>query len=138
MQNTAKYLSFAGLLPFIGIPLCIFIGLIDAYLGYLHFAQYSAIILSFFGGIHYLDALQNRRTNHQLFVSMLPSIVAWLALVFLTGTMLLSILSLSYIGILMYDKYVLALDKDILIDYTKMRVMLTTIVVLCHLWMAYI
>jgi hypothetical protein len=113
------------------------IGLVDAYLGYLHFVQYSAIILSFFGGIHWLDAIQNRRKDHQLFVSMLPSIVAWLSLMFLDGTILLSVLSLSYIGILLYDKYVLALEKDILMDYTKMRIQLTTVVVLSHLFMAY-
>jgi hypothetical protein len=137
MQKTAIYLGYAGLLPFVSIPILVIIGLLDAYLGYLYFVQYSAIILSFFGGIHYLDAIQNRRKNHQLFVSMLPSIIGWLALVFASGTLLLSILSISYIGILMYDKYVLALEKDILIEYTKMRVVLTTLVVLSHLVMAY-
>jgi len=137
MHKTAKYLGYAGLIPFVSIPILVMIGLVDAYLGYLHFVQYSAIILSFFGGIHWLDAIQNRRKDHQLFVSMLPSIVAWLSLIFLDGTMLLSVLSLSYIGILLYDKYVLALEKDILMDYTKMRMQLTTVVVLSHLFMAY-
>ena len=137
MNNTAKYLGLAGLIPFLCIPLAITIGLMDAYLGYLYFVQYSAIILSFLGGIHYMDALQNRRQNHQLWVSMLPSIVAWLSLVLLSGNSLMSMLSLSYIGMLVYDKYVLALEKDILIDYTKMRIQLTTVVVLCHLFMAY-
>ena len=137
MHNIAKYLGYAGLIPFVSIPILVMIGLVDAYLGYLHFVQYSAIILSFFGGVHWLDALQNRRKNHQLFVSMLPSITAWLALMFLNGTALLSVLSISYIGILMYDKYVLALEKDILIDYTQMRILLTTVVVFSHLFMAY-
>ncbi|GAB55211.1 hypothetical protein GPUN_1080 [Glaciecola punicea ACAM 611] len=137
MHKTTKYLGYAGLIPFVSMPILVMIGLVDAYLGYLHFVQYSAIILSFFGGIHWLDAIQNRRKDHQLFVSMLPSIVAWLSLMFLDGTMLLSVLSLSYIGILLYDKYVLALEKDILMDYTKMRMQLTTVVVLSHLFMAY-
>lgn len=137
MQNTAKLLGYAGLLPFILIPVFIIIGLMDAYIGYLHFVQYSAIILSFMGGIHWLDALQNRRKNHQLFASMLPSIVAWLSLVFLDGTVLLSILSLSHLGVLVYDKYVLALEKDILIEYTQLRVLLTTVVVISHLIMVY-
>lgn len=137
MQNTAKLLGYAGLLPFILIPVFIIIGLMDAYIGYLHFVQYSAIILSFMGGIHWFDALQNRRKNHQLFASMLPSIVAWLSLVFLDGTVLLSILSLSHLGVLVYDKYVLALEKDILIEYTQLRVLLTTVVVISHLIMVY-
>ncbi|MFT6269858.1 MAG: hypothetical protein ACJAVV_002685 [Alphaproteobacteria bacterium] len=137
MKKTAKFLGYAGLLPFVSIPILVMIGLVDAYLGYLHFIQYSAIILSFFGGIHWLDALQNRRKNHQLFVSMLPSVVAWLALMFLDGTMLLSVLSISYVGILLYDKYVLALEKDILVDYMTMRILLTTVVVMSHLLMAF-
>ena len=137
MQNTAKILGYAGLLPFIFIPILIIIGLMDAYLGYIHFVQYSAIILSFMGGIHWLDALQNRRKNHQLFASMLPSIIAWLALVFLDGSLLLGVLSLAHLGVLIYDKYALALKKDILIDYIQMRVLLTTVVVISHLIMVY-
>ena len=138
MRNSAKILGYAGLIPFIGMPILILVGQLSYYQGYLHFVQYSAIILSFFGGIHWLDALQNRRKNHQLYVAMLPSIVAWLSLIFLSGNALLSTLSVAYIGILMYDKYVLALEKDILIDYTFMRVVLTTVVVIAHLTMAYI
>ena len=137
MHNTAKVLGFAGLIPFISIPILVIIGLLDAYIGYLHFVQYSAIILSFLGGVHWLDALQNRRNNHQLFASMLPSIIAWLSLVFLDGSTLLSMLSVAHIGVLIYDKYVLALEKDILIDYTQLRVVLTTVVVISHLIMVY-
>lgn len=137
MHNTAKLLGYAGLIPFVIIPILVIIGLLDAYLGYLHFVQYSAIILSFLGGIHWLDALQNKRKNHQLFVSMLPSIVAWLSLMFLNGSTLLGMLSLAHISVLVYDKYVLALEKDILIDYTQLRVFLTTVVVISHLIMAY-
>jgi hypothetical protein len=138
MNSNAKLLGYMGLIPFIGIPLLIMFGQIQYYLGYTAFIHYSAIILSFFGGIHWLDALQNRRKNHQLYVSMLPSIIAWLSLVFLDGSHLLSTLSLAYIGILIYDKYVLALEKDILLDYTTLRVILTTVVVFSHLSMVYI
>lgn len=136
MHNSAKLLGYAGLLPFIGIPILILAGQLFYFQGFLYFVQYSAIILSFFGGIHWLDALQNRRKNHQLYVAMMPSIVGWLSLVFLEGYILLSVLSFAYIAVLMYDKYVLALEKDILIPYTTMRIMLTTVVVLCHLFMA--
>lgn len=138
MHSSAKILAYAGLLPFIGIPIFVLIGQLPYYQGYLYFIQYSAIILSFFGGIHWLDALQNRRNNHQLYVAMLPSIIAWGALIFADGNALLSILSVAYIGILMYDKYVLALEKDILFDYIFLRTMLTTIVVLSHLIMGYL
>jgi hypothetical protein len=136
MHQSAKLLGYAGLLPFIGIPLLILTGQIHYFEGYTYFSQYSAIILSFFGGIHWLDALQNRRKNHQLFVAMLPSIVGWLSLVFLQGYMLFSVLSIAYVGVLMYDKYVLALEQDILIPYTFLRTVLTTVVVITHLLMA--
>jgi hypothetical protein len=136
MHTSAKLLGYAGLLPFIGIPLLTLTGQIHYYQGYTYFSQYSAIILSFFGGIHWLDALQNRRSNHQLYIAMLPSIIGWLSLVFLQGYMLFSALSIAYVGILMYDKYVLALEKDILIPYTFLRTVLTTVVVITHLLMA--
>jgi hypothetical protein len=136
MHFSAKLLGYAGLLPFIGIPILVLTGQIHYYQGYTYFVQYSAIILSFFGGIHWLDALQNRRKDHQLYVAMLPSIVAWVSLIFLDGYLLLSTLSVAYVGILMYDKYVLALEKDILIDYTFLRTILTSVVVISHLFMA--
>ncbi len=138
MHLPAKLLGYAGLIPFIFMPILILNGTLAYYQGYTYFVQYSAIILSFFGGIHWLDALQNRRKNHQLYVAMLPSIVAWGSLVLFSGNALLSALSIAYIGILMYDKYVLALEKDILIEYTTMRTYLTSIVVISHLWMAYL
>jgi hypothetical protein len=136
MHNSAKLLGYAGLLPFIGIPILILMGQLHYFQGYTYFVQYSAIILSFFGGIHWLDALQNRRKNHQLFVAMLPSIVGWLCLIWLDGYQLLSALSVAYIAILLYDKYVLALEKDILIPYTFLRTVLTTVAVISHLFMA--
>lgn len=136
MHYSAKILGYLGLLPFVGIPILILGGQLYYFQGYQYFVQYSAIILSFFGGIHWLDALQNRRSDHQLYVAMLPSIVGWTSLIFLDGYILLSALSIAYVGILMYDKYVLALEKDILIPYTFMRVFLTTVVVISHLFLA--
>ncbi|MFC3120629.1 DUF3429 domain-containing protein [Agaribacter flavus] len=138
MPISAKVLAYLGLIPFIGIPILIFSELLSAYSGYVYFVQYSAIILSFFGGIHWYDALQKKRTNHQLYVSMAPSIVAWGALIFLEGSMLLSVLSIAYIAILMYDKYNLELERQVVIEYTFLRIVLTTLVVLCHFLMVLI
>lgn len=138
MHTSAKLLGYMGLIPFIAIPLLIMSDQLFYFEGFELFVQYSAIILSFFGGIHWLDALQNRRKNHQLYMAMLPSVVAWLSLVFVSGDTLLSLLSITYIGVLMYDKYVLALERDILIPYTQLRMILTTVVVATHLFMAYL
>lgn len=139
MPKLANLLGYAGLIPFIGLPLLSLLGIIDKNLAYIYFVQYSAIILSFFGGIHWFDAITNNNgKQHQLLVAMLPSIVAWLSLICLTGTWLLCVLSVAYIGILMYDKYVLALPKRLLFEYISLRVILTSVVVLTHLAMAWI
>nr|WP_297349043.1 DUF3429 domain-containing protein [uncultured Glaciecola sp.] len=133
-----KILGYAGLLPFICIPLLVAADMTNYFYSFQHFVQYSAIILSFFGGIHWYDALQHNRVNHQLYVAMLPSIVGWLGLVFLNGNLLLGVLSCAFIGMLMYDKYTLTMEKSKVIEYTILRLALTTIVVLCHLAMALI
>jgi hypothetical protein len=133
-----KMLGYAGLLPFICLPLLVAADMTNYFYSFQHFVQYSAIILSFFGGIHWYDALQHNRINHQLYVAMLPSIVGWLGLVFLNGNLLLGVLSCAFIGMLMYDKYTLTMEKSKVIEYTTLRLALTTIVVLCHLAMALI
>jgi hypothetical protein len=133
-----KILGYAGLLPFIFLPLLVAANITTYFYSFQHFVQYSAIILSFFGGIHWYDALQNNRVNHQLYVAMLPSVVGWLSLVFLNSNLLLGVLSCAFIGMLMYDKYTLTMKKSIVIEYTTLRLALTTTVVLCHLAMALI
>jgi hypothetical protein len=133
-----KILGYAGLLPFIILPLLVAANITSYFYSFQHFVQYSAIILSFFGGIHWYDALQNNRVNHQLYVAMLPSIVGWLGLVFLHGNLLLGVLSCAFIGMLMYDKYTLIMERSKVIEYTTLRLALTTTVVLCHLLMALI
>lgn len=131
-----KLLAYAGLLPFIFLPLFSYAEFISYFYSFQYFVQYSAIILSFFGGIHWYDALINNRVNHQLYVAMLPSIVAWLSLVFLNGNVLLGALSCAFIAMLMYDKYTLIMEKAKVIAYTKLRLALTTVVVVSHLAMA--
>lgn len=136
MKKQFKLLGYAGLLPFILIPIGIILDAISYSQGFTHFVQYSAIILSFFGGIHWFDALNEQRTDHQLYVAMLPSIVAWLSLIFLQAGALLMILSISFIAILMYDKFTLKLSKEVIVEYTYLRVLLTSVVIVSHLVMA--
>jgi hypothetical protein len=133
-----KILGYAGLIPFIVLPLIAFTDMSNYFYSFQHFVQYSAIILSFFGGIHWYDALQHNRVNHQLYVAMLPSIVGWLSLLFLDGSVLLGALSCAFIGMLMYDKYTLVMERRKVIEYTTLRLVLTSVVVLSHLAMALI
>jgi hypothetical protein len=135
MHIQFKILGYLGLIPFIAMPVFIGLGLIGYAQGFMSFVQYSAIILSFFGGIHWFDALSENRHDQQVYVAMLPSIIAWLSLVFLEGSILLMVLSVSYIAILMYDKYTLKMQKETIVQYTTLRVIVTSLVVLSHLLM---
>jgi len=138
MQYTFKLLGYAGLIPFIVIPIVISAEWLGYMQGFTYFVQYSAIILSFFGGIHWYDALQKNSAGVQVYVAMLPSVVAWLSLVLLSGNQLLMVLSVSFIGMLIYDKFTLALEKQIVIEYTFLRTVLTSVVVVSHLAMTFV
>ncbi|MEM0911110.1 MAG: DUF3429 domain-containing protein [Pseudomonadota bacterium] len=138
MPKAAWILGYAGLIPFVALPILTMTGLLSFYQSYQYFAQYSAIILSFFGGIHWITAIVDKNNSHQIFIAMLPSIIAWLSLILLSGKVLLTMLSLTFIGMFIYDKYALALPKYIVVDYIKLRLQLTTGVVICHLTMAYL
>ena len=99
------------------------------------FTQYSAVILSFFGGIHWYQAICEPKNSHQLYVAMLPSISAWLSMLIFDIKITLFVLSVSYLLILMYDKHYLRLPKQLVIGYTKMRLNLTTVVIVSHMLM---
>ncbi|WP_414827586.1 DUF3429 domain-containing protein [Alteromonas sp. H39] len=132
MPYSAVFLGIAGLIPFIAMPLLVITDSLSLSEGARYFTQYSAVLLSFFGGVHWLDALQHNRTNHQLYVAMLPTIIGWLCLVFSGDVKVLGVLSVSYIAILFYDKFTLTLPQKIVIAYTTVRMALTTVVVICH------
>ncbi len=138
MSNTAKILGLMGLLPFLSACLAPLLGWLSLSESARYFTQYSAVLLSFFGGIHWWDAVSNKRSNHQLYIAMLPTIVGWLCLVFSGDLRVLGVLSLSYLGLLIYDKFTLVLDKEDIIQYTGLRMILTTVVVMSHGWMIYL
>ncbi|MBT0586485.1 DUF3429 domain-containing protein [Alteromonas oceanisediminis] len=132
MQKEVKTLGYLGLIPFVTIPIALQMGMLSYAQAFAFFSQYSAIILSFFGGVHWFAALTEPTNRHQIYVAMLPSIVGWLALVVFADARTLGVLSLAYVGMVVYDKFTLRLSKHMIVEYTRMRVILTTIVVICH------
>ena len=134
MPITAKILGYLGLIPFIFFSLheLFSLNLLTSMQANMGFVQYSAIILSFFGGIHWYQALCEPKNSHQIYIAMLPSIVAWSSLFLFDIKITLFVLSVSYLLILMYDKYYLELPKNIVIEYTKMRLTLTSVVIVSH------
>ena len=132
MKNTAWSLGLAGLIPFVGLPLLATLDFISWYDASEKFVLYSAIILSFFGGIHWYDAISSNKNGHQMYIAMLPTIIGWLCLTQTGAHWVLGVLSASYVLMMFYDKQVLTLPKTMVVDYTKLRMTLTTIVVLSH------
>ncbi len=138
MPYSAIGLGLAGLIPFVFMPLAITLDWLAVSQAARYFTQYSAVLLSFFGGIHWWDAINQFRVNHQLYVAMLPTIIGWLCLVFSGSPVVLGVLSLSYLAILVYDKFTLAMPKALIMGYMSLRMALTTVVVITHAWMIFL
>ncbi|MEM6708838.1 MAG: DUF3429 domain-containing protein [Pseudomonadota bacterium] len=78
--RSALLLGFAGVVPFIGLTVAITMRG-DWLLAERAFAYYSALILSFLGGIRWgVVGTQLERRGRDLLLSVLPSLVAWIAL----------------------------------------------------------
>ena len=130
-ESTAKTLGYAGLIPFV-----IFSAGSWTALPYISdstqiLIAYAAIILSFMGAIHWGIAISNadKHRSKSLVVSIVPALVAWLALL-LPEIFALAILFVGFILLITYD---LAVAKSqVLPDwYISMRIRLTLIVTLC-------
>jgi hypothetical protein len=134
MTKQASYLAYAGLIPFILLPLYIASDNLAIFEGVSYFVQYSAIILSFLGGIHWYESIKNERAGHQLYVSMLPSIVGWLSLVLLPPGIALITIGVSHMLMLIYDLSVLMPSKA----YAAMRMRITSLVLGSHMMMVWL
>ncbi|MBU3022983.1 DUF3429 domain-containing protein [Aestuariibacter sp. A3R04] len=138
MPYSVVLLGVFGLFPFFALPLLASLGLLSIGESARYFIQYSAVLLSFFGGIYWWDALQKNAFDKQIYIAMLPTIVGWLCLVFSGDYRVLGVLSLSYLAVLVYDKKSLVLSKEAIVSYITLRMGLTTIVVLCHAWLIFL
>lgn len=130
-MKMTKNLTYLGLLPFI------FLSLINLFKIDLFFINsekalifYSALILSFIGGI-YFGISQNLEENKNkiLIISVLPQIFAWLILIFLENFALIKLsLIFCFLALIIIETYYFSkfIDKDFL----KMRCKATVIVIL--------
>lgn len=138
MPYSVVLLGLAGLIPFLAMPIAYSLNLLSLTQSAIYFMQYSAVLLSFFGGIHWWDSISNQRYGKQMYIAMLPSIIGWLCLVFSHDPKTLGVLSLSYVAILVYDKFSLSLPKGQIMSYISLRIALTSVVVISHAWMIYL
>ena len=134
MPGIARLLGYAGLLPFL-----LTAGLMwfatdigTAATAHRMLMAYGAVILSFLGGVRWgvcIGPLAGPDRNRELGLSVLPSIVAWVA--FLPGPILaLGILITGFIVQCLWD--VMSVEQGRLPRwYGTLRLQLTAVVVIC-------
>ncbi len=133
MPRAALLLGLAGLVPFIGLAMTLILAPDLGGLGsrgfHMALVTYAALIASFLGGVRWGNALMMAEgQTRELLVSVLPSLVAWLALatprpydlMMLVGVTLA--LGVSDVGMVLSGKAPRW--------YGKLRVVLTTIATL--------
>ncbi len=81
-QKVAWALSLAGLIPFAGLTLFLFVwpDIIQRGFAALALATYGAVILSFLGGVRWGAALDKREPTITFALSMVPPLLGWFAL----------------------------------------------------------
>lgn len=134
LQMHTDVLGALGLIPFLGIPALVMTNHMSLFEAQGLFAQYSAVILSFLGGIHWYDAIKRSQSIIQLYIAMLPSIFAWSAIGFSYGNWTIVVLSVSFGVLLLYDFIQLKMTPD----YQRLRIMLTGVVIGCHCFMIWL
>lgn len=131
LPRQAVLLGLLGLIPFLCLPFLHWSSLIENLNTIDAFTLYSAIILSFFGGVHWHASMTKPAHQTQIYIAMTPSILAWLAAAFASPVYALWILLTCYLAILVYDLLSLEMPKG----YGALRIGLTVVAGLCHLWM---
>lgn len=139
LDQRAYVLGAAGLIPFLGIPI---INLLDitalSVFTYQTFITYSAIILSFFGGVHWLHALTNPESeSNQIYWAMVPSVFGWLTISFVPIEHQLTLLVAGYILIYLLDTWLLAIPEAWKRSYWRLRQMLTAGACIGHVMMLF-
>lgn len=132
LPRQAWYLGCAGLIPFLGLPICVLLDVLSYSLAAHYFTLYSAIILSFLGGVLWFSSLLEKNTEHMIFIAMLPSIIGWLSLITLPVNLTIPVLSLSFVGLIFYEQKFLLIPESMVTQYTRLRWALTIVVTFAH------
>lgn len=130
-EATAKILGYAGLIPFVTLSIGSWIALplISEPLPVL--IAYAATILSFMGAIHWGIAMSGSKeqNNARFYISVLPALLAWLALL-IPPAYALAIFIFTFIALYLYERF--SPDSvDFPQWYLPMRGTLTLVVVAC-------
>ena len=127
-------LGFCGLTPFIFLCFGVYFfsyewKLISLY----NLLNYSVIILSFIGAIHWGVAIHNKNTDFRSYLwSVLPAIIGWVVLIGFTTNYLLIIICLMLAFALTFYVDLLYTKKNIFpLWYLKLRKILSVVVFIC-------
>ncbi|GAA6183161.1 MULTISPECIES: DUF3429 domain-containing protein [Alteromonadaceae] len=134
LKYHAKILGYAGLIPFIMLPFFILWETVSYFEGVGFFIQYSAIILSFLGGVLWFDGINNERSISLLYIAMLPSILAWLSVIWLPPKIALIALACAFTVVIFYEFKL----STLAVWYRSLRIRLTSITVGSHLMMIWL
>lgn len=129
LHKSAYLLGLAGLIPFVALTAMMFHSASISL-----FLTYSAVILSFLGGIHWGFALQQPEwaNTRRISLSMLPSLTAWLALA-LSPQVAIVLLLVTYSLWWIYD-----IKQLSNMSYRRLRRCLTLVVMVCHIsWLVF-
>ncbi|MFC0337258.1 Protein of unknown function [Kushneria avicenniae] len=130
-------LGIAGLIPFVGLAGVVVLSL-PGWQGIAlqAFLYYSAVILSFLGGIHWgvamsLDHESSHHFSSRMVVAMAPSLLAWPALMLSPQFSLLALMT-GFLLIRLYEAQSDSVER-LPAWYTSLRTLLTVVVVVSHL-----
>ena len=128
--HVARLLGFAGAGPFLLLAFYLLTHPEDG-LASRAFTVYSAVILSFLGGIRWGAAgNQGDRQEPDLWISTLPAVVAWVALLLPSLDFQVALLLLGHLGAAIVDG--LLPPKGQLAWLRSLRLQLSSLVLLCH------
>jgi hypothetical protein len=129
--TTAKILGYAGLIPFVIFSIASWISLPVVDDAVVILIAYAAVILTFIGAVHWGVVMSNNDDQHSmhLLASVVPSLVAWIALLIPVIPALI-VLLLGFIIHILYDW---SMHKKLVFPewYLPMRVRLTSVVSIC-------
>ncbi len=133
LSRLANILGFAGLIPFVVFSLASWLSLPYVEDAHSLLSTYAAVILSFMGAVHWGAAMTtaHAQVNQQLGWSVLPALLAWLALL-LPTLYGYSVLIISFSLLCIADRQ-LVMRNYLPAWYAPLRTVLTTVVVVCLL-----
>ncbi|MEW5421246.1 DUF3429 domain-containing protein [Amorphus sp. 3PC139-8] len=138
----ARTISLVGAIPIAAGAVLLWIGAIGGLTGEfvsVALKGYSAVILSFLGGVHWglaLAASDPGSRNRELLVSIVPALVGWVAILFVPKVALM-VLTIAFVAQGLFDIWI-ALKDHAPNWYARLRAEMTAIVcvILLIAWLA--